>query len=117
MAVETFHHAEHVRVTWLLLQRYPPLEALRRVSRGLRQLTTAHGLADKYHETITWAYTFLILERMERGGRDQSWETFAASNPDLIGNGKSILSTYYRADTLKSDLARNIFLLPDRGTG
>lgn len=116
MALDGFHHAEHVHVTWLLLQRYPPLEVLRRVSCGLRKLTAAHGLAEKYHETITWAYTLLILERMERGGRDQDWETFAASNPALLNNGKSILSAYYHTDTLNSDLARNIFLLPDRGT-
>ena len=116
VAPDAFHHPEHVHVTWLLLQRYPALEALRRVSDGLRRLTAAHGLAEKYHETITWAYTLLILERMERGGRDQDWETFAASNPDLLGKGRSILSAYYQADTLNSDLARSIFLLPDRRT-
>jgi hypothetical protein len=43
-----------------------------------------------------------------------SWEEFALLNPDLLTWKDGILSRYYRESTLKSDLARKVFVLPDR---
>jgi hypothetical protein len=70
-----------------------------------------------YHETITWAYLLLINERMERGGRQRCWQKFASANADLLTWRPSILQEYYRTETLGSDLARCVFLLPDRLEG
>ena len=51
---------------------------------------------------------------MERLGRDRVWEEFAASNPDLLTWRPSVLERYYTPEALGSDLARRVFLLPDR---
>jgi hypothetical protein len=51
---------------------------------------------------------------MERGGREPRWDAFAASNPDLLTWRPSVLSGYYTEETLQSDLARRVFLFPDR---
>ena len=51
---------------------------------------------------------------MERLGRDRVWEEFAASNPDLMTWRPSVLERYYTSEALGSDLARRVFLLPDR---
>lgn len=110
---ERFHHREHVRVVWLYLRRYPVLDALRRFTAGLKHFAAVHGKANLYHETITWAYVFLIHERMMRAGDGQSWEEFAAANADLLDWENNILRIYYRAETLRSDLARRVFVLPD----
>jgi hypothetical protein len=108
-----FHHADHVHVVWLLLRQRPVLEVLDRFSAGLRLLAAAAGKPGLYHETITWAYVLLIQERMARDGGD-SWEDFAARNPDLLTWKPSILDAYYETETLASELARRVFLLPDR---
>jgi hypothetical protein len=42
------------------------------------------------------------------------WEEFARRNTDLLVWKKGILDRYYRHATLKSDLARKIFVLPDK---
>ena len=42
----------------------PPLDALARFTAGLQRFATFHGHPGLYHETITWAYLFLIHERM-----------------------------------------------------
>jgi hypothetical protein len=44
-----------------------------------------------------------------------SWDEFAAENPDLL-NRKSnlILRDYYFDETLASELARKLFVLPNR---
>ena len=113
-----FHHRDHVRLAWLYLRRHSPLEALTRFADGLRRFATANGHPGLYHETITWAFLLLIRERMERGDHGDtaagSWEEFAAANPDLLTWKPSVLDRYYRPETLGSELARRIFVMPDR---
>ena len=109
-----FHHRDHVRLAWLYLRRMPPAAALAKFSDGLRRFAASAGKSGLYHETITWAYLLLIRERMERAGPQQSRAEFARSNPDLLTWRPSILDAYYRRETLESDLARKVFLLPDR---
>ena len=109
-----FHHRDHVRVVWLYLRCYSVLETLGRFSKGLKRLATANGKPNLYHETITWAYVFLINERMRRGGREQSWTGFIESNADLFDWNNSILKSYYQDDTLRSEVARRVFVFPDK---
>lgn len=90
---ESFHHADHVHMAFLYLCRYPALEALQR---------------------FTWAFLFLIRERMVRGGCEQNWLQFAAGNADLLEWKDNVLKKYYREETLKSDLAKRTFLFPDK---
>ncbi len=113
---ECFHHCEHVRVAFLYLTMYPVLEALQVFSKTLRRFAEARGKPQLYHETITWAYVFLIRERMARTGKSQSWDEFARGNPHLLQWKDGILTRYYRAETLASDLARAVFVLPDLRT-
>ena len=110
-----FHHRDHVRLAWVYLRSAPPIEALARFGEGLRKLAARHGKPDLYHETITWAYLLLIRERMERRAIEntESWEEFAAANPDLLTWKPSVLASYYRPETLGSELARRVFVLPD----
>lgn len=109
-----FHHQEHVKVVWLYLRRYSVLETLLRFSEGLKRFASTHGKANLYHETITWVYVFLIHERMERNGREKSWEEFAEINADLFDWKDSILKSYYDDETLRSEFARKIFVFPDK---
>jgi hypothetical protein len=116
---EGFHHRDHVRLAWLYLKDLPPAQALTRFAEGLQRFAEAHSKPGLYHETITWAYLLLIRERMARAGGDVGgmgggFEEFAAANPDLLTWKPSVLASYYREETLGSELARRVFLLPDR---
>jgi hypothetical protein len=114
LAGEEFHHVEHVRVAYLYLCRYPVLEALHRFSTSLMNFAAQKGKPERYNETITWAFLFLIRDRMARAGGKQSWIEFATGNPDLMNWEDHVLKKYYRAETLSSDLARRTFLFPDK---
>jgi len=116
LPAECFHPRDHVKLAWLYLQRYALLETLQKFSEGIKRFAAAHGKTNLYHETITWAYVFLIHERIQRVGGEQNWEEFAAANPDLLNWQTSILKSLYREETLRSELARQIFELPDRGS-
>jgi hypothetical protein len=110
----SFHHVDHVRLAFEYLRRYSALEALEKFSAALQRFAAAQGKADRYHETITWVYLLLIRERIARAGPAQTWEEFAERNSDLLIWKGGVLGTLYRAETLDSDLARRIFVLPDR---
>jgi N-formylglutamate deformylase len=53
LAVECFHHADHVRMAFLHLSRYPPLQAIQRFSHSLAKFAAgtrqAHALARDDH--------------------------------------------------------------------
>jgi hypothetical protein len=51
---------------------------------------------------------------MKRAGGKQNWEEFVAANPDLFDWQNSVLKTYYREETLRSELARRVLVFPDR---
>ena len=114
LPIECFRHTEHVRVAFLYLSTFPILEALERFSAALQRFAAAHGKSKLYHETITWAYMFLIQERMARAGRKQTCEEFARNNADILIWKDGVLTRFYRKETLRSDLARGTFLFPDR---
>ena len=114
LPAEAFHHRDHVRLGWLYLRREPALTALDRFAEGLKRFAARQGKPGLYHETITWAYLLLIRERMARSGPGLAWNEFAERNPDLLTWKPSVLDGYYREETLASELARRVFVMPDR---
>ena len=111
---EDFHHRDHLKIVWLYLQSNSVMKTLIRFSAGLKRLAAANGKPNLYHETITWAYVFLIHERLVRKGCKQNWTKFVAANPDLFDWKDNILKSYYQDDTLRSETARRTFVFPDR---
>jgi hypothetical protein len=109
----SFHHADHVRLAFAYLAIYPPLQALENFSAALKRFAAARGKSQLYHETITHAYFFLIRERMARCST-ANWDEFADRNPDLLIWKNGILTRYYHESTLQSDLARTVFVFPDK---
>lgn len=115
---EDFHHCDHVRMAFLYLRGFPVLEAVARFSQALQRFAAAHGKPTLYHETITWAFLFLIHERLVRlrqqNGREPLWSEFAVENADLLNRkSRAILRDYYGEDALASGLAKKIFVLPN----
>jgi hypothetical protein len=110
---DSFRHADHVQLAFAYLSQYPVLQALDRFAAALNRFAEARGKSQLYHETISYSYFFLIRERMARGAVTD-WEEFARQNPDLLIWKDGILTRYYHEATLKSDLARTVFLLPDK---
>lgn len=112
--VAEFHHGDHVRLAFAYLTLHAPFEALEKFATALKRFAAARGKAQLYHETITHAYFFLIRERMARDSATD-WEEFARKNPDLLRWKPGILERYYRESTLTSELARSVFVFPDKG--
>lgn len=107
LAAEHFRHADHIRLARLYLLEYPMPRVLIRFTRDLKNFAHSKGAPDLYHESITWAFLFLIHERMKP---KQSWTDFANRNPDLFEKG--VLERYYPNGELSTDKAKQQFLMP-----
>lgn len=112
----SFHHKDHIRLAWIYLKICPVPTALEKVTTGLKRFAKAVGKPELYHETITWAYVFLILDRIERSPESEDWESFSKINADLFSWKPSLLNQLYRDETLQSETARKIFVMPDRAS-
>src|SRR5467141_3825355 len=111
-----FGHREHVRAAFLYLRRHPDFgEAAVRFRTALRRFAAAHGVPDRYHETVTWAYLALINERAQ-GSSFASSADFLLRHPGLLDAKRGIFSRYYDPGALaRSPKARQVLLLPDPG--
>jgi len=63
-SLSEFHHRDHVRAAWCYLRDSTLLAALERFTKSLKRFAAAAGRPHLYHETITWAYIFLIHARL-----------------------------------------------------
>lgn len=110
---EMFTHEAHIFVAWAYLQTNSVLQSLEKMTKGLKRLTQKLGVPQKYHETITWFFMFLIAERCETMPAI-SWTEFKDWNPDLFSDAKALLSRSYTQEYLVSERARQQFILPNR---
>ena len=109
-----FDHEAHVYMAWLYVGAYDLATAITRFDRALRRLTSALGVPDKYHATITWLFLILVKQRSRSG---ESWQAFRCRNADLVNDGKATLGRFYSDGLLSSELARGQFVLPDNLSG
>lgn len=110
-----FRHRDHIRLAWSYLKVLGLQRALERCSRALRRFARDHGHPERFHQTVTWAYLFLINERLAGGDDDLDWPAFARANPDLLRWPDGPIGELYGPEILDCELARRIFVLPSAG--
>lgn len=107
-----FSHRAHLGVAYEMVTRHEIFEAMAIYARGLRALTEAAGVPEKYNATVTLAFLSLTAERaavMEYENTAQ----FLAENDDLLTS--NVMALYFSSELLGSDLARRVPLLPRLG--
>lgn len=103
-------HEAHVRVAWYYSTCSPLPRVLEKLSHGLRRYAASKGHAEKYHETITFAFACVVHQRTVES-LARTWEAFATTHRDLFT--RSFLERYYSPETLASSRARRTFVLPE----
>ncbi len=108
-----FNHVNHLRLCFLYLQSNGLEGGIVRTGQNIRAFAESKGAKDKYHQTITEALVRIIdLRVIQRPVSD--WQTFVATNPDLVQQAKEVLLQHYTSERLFSPEARLRFLEPDR---
>lgn len=108
-----FNHRNHLRVTWIHLQRYPLEEAIERTCAGIAQYAAHLGAPDRYHRTMTEA----LIRLMAHAGASNpahSFEGFLAHAPVFTGDCRALVAEHYSPELLARSEARCGFLSPDR---
>lgn len=105
-----FGHREHVHLTWLAVRRFGMPAALRLLDEGIRRTATRAGAPEKYHCTLTRAWTELIAHHAEGDGGDD-FDAFADRHPALLD--KHLLERFYSAAALAAPEARAGWAEPD----
>ncbi|PLX36862.1 MAG: hypothetical protein C0606_13760 [Hyphomicrobiales bacterium] len=105
-----FSHRAHIRAGYLVLREEESFGlALDRIARMIRAFAAANNADGLYHETITVAFMSLIAAAMAENDPG-SWPDFADAHPELFKAG--LLEHLYGEEALKSERARQVFLLP-----
>ncbi|MEP7010858.1 MAG: hypothetical protein ABJC13_11090 [Acidobacteriota bacterium] len=112
ISAKDFHHREHIRVVWKLIQLVGQEPARERFVAALVRLARAHGADQLYHETLTRAWVELIAEAAGRSPAFRSSEEFLVEHPGLLD--RSILDRHYSPELLATAEARKSWLPPDR---
>lgn len=106
-----FGHREHLRLTWLVLDREPNLDAAaERVSATIRQLAQAHGRPQRYNRTVSEAWV-RIVAHCRAAGPTEAFDDLIARYPWLFD--KRLLLRHYSNRVLASARARRIWVAPD----
>ncbi len=114
IAAADFRHREHVRLAFAMLAGADFGEAAVRFRRALKRFAASIDAADKYHETLTWAYLALVHRRMHEQPCATSAELLERA-PDLVDHRAGALARCYDVAAITaSPLARKVFVLPDR---
>src|SRR5690242_2841050 len=79
-----FSHRDHIYMAWLYLRADGWEEGYRKISDGLRQMSAAHGVPDKYHETITRFWAQLVYHALQQTPEITDFDVFADQFPVLF---------------------------------
>ncbi|MEP2718900.1 hypothetical protein [Pseudophaeobacter sp.] len=106
---EGFSHRAHLGVAYEMVTRHETFEAMAIYARGLRALTEAAGVPEKYNATVTLGFMSLTAERAATKTYESTAQ-FLAENDDLLTSG--VMAQYFSPEFLGSDLAHRVPLLP-----
>ncbi len=105
-----FGHREHLRLAWILIDRYGLDGAAPEIERRLRYLAEAHGMPEQYNRTMTLFWMRLVAHVAARTPAATSTE-FLDAEEWLLNPG--LARRHYSAELLSSPHARAAWVDPD----
>lgn len=106
-----FGHREHIHLAFLAVMRYGPARAPEVVAGWLREIAARHGAPQKFHATLTRAWTGLVAHHAAACPPGTGFAAFAERNPALLD--KELLNRHYSPQLLASPAARAVWADPD----
>jgi hypothetical protein len=105
-----FGHREHLRLTWLAVQRCGTAGAVDVISDGIQRTARYAGAPQKYNATVSRAWVELTAYHMGEAP-DESFDELVRRNPGLLD--KRLLTRFYSSRKLASAEARIGWVEPD----
>ena len=108
-SADRFGHREHLHLAWLAVRRHGPSAATDLIGDGIRRTARYAGAPQKYHVTMTHAWTHLVAHHAPDG--PGNFADFLQQFPKLLD--KRLLTGHYSSARLASSDARQSWLDPD----
>ena len=105
-----FRHADHLRATYLYLQRFGYPGGLEAVESTIRRFAAAHGAPEKFHVTLTIAWGRFVAAHCE-GACAAPFEVFLDQNRELLD--RALPLRFYSPERLFDEAARHCWREPD----
>jgi hypothetical protein len=108
-SADRFGHREHLHLAWLAVRRYGASAAPALISDGIQRTARYAGAPQKYHATMTEAWTRLVAHHVPEG--PDNFAGFLGRFPGLLD--KRLLTGHYSSTRLASPEARRAWVAPD----
>ena len=110
--LEALPHADHVRAAFLYLDRHDADRALDLLMDGILRFATAKNVPEKFHYTLTRAWTELLSNTRARHPEARTAEALLDTCPALAD--PRTIDRFYSPDAIASTAARQGWVEPDR---
>jgi hypothetical protein len=80
---DEFHHRDHLRLTWLALQRWGEDQGCAWVVAGIRRFAASKGAVGKFDEALTRRWVERVWIAVRRAPLDETFTAFLERNPAL----------------------------------
>jgi hypothetical protein len=107
LGLSQFRHADHLRLAWLLVQRWPLNRAEDFARAAIRRFADRHAVSALYNETITLAWVRLVASHHEN-----TFEEFLSANQNRLN--RELLHRFWTPELLASDEAKRQWVRPNR---
>jgi len=105
-----FGHREHLRLAWRCLRATDSRTAEFWMGASIRCIAAAHGTPEKYHETLTVAWTRLVAAHLT-SPEASDFDGFITENHSLLD--RHLPESHFSPATLWGDRARHEWVEPD----
>jgi hypothetical protein len=106
-------HRDRVELTWRMLDRFGHDDACQEVTEGLRQIASAHGRPERYHETITQFWIRLLAHIKRRSPDAVTFDAMVRDHPFVLD--KDLPERHWTREVLfGTGKARSSWVEPDR---
>lgn len=107
-----FHHRDHLRLAWLVLEREPELRpACTRVASAVQVIAARHGRLQSFNCTVTEAGVRVVDDCRRQQQPDGGFDELLERRAWLID--KRLLSRHYSSRLLAGSTARTSFVPAD----
>ncbi len=103
-SLSEFRHRDHIRISWLYLQRDGFADGPQRIAAGIRRFAEKHGAAAKYNEALTQQWIRLVAALMAADVNVNCFDDFARAHPEVFDKGYAL--AFDRSETPGSSAAK-----------
>ncbi len=111
LAAGDFHHHDHLRLAWMLIDHHGPERAGDVLAALLRHVAEAHGRPERYHETLTRFWLRIVVHVRDRRPELADLDAAISALPILLD--KDLPFRHWSRSAMASEVARRRWLEPD----